>query len=248
MDTLLSYGILLFTIRSGELLFFVARRRYSYAYIEFLLAKLKKERKSLIDNMTHKEIRQILNYKLEELWSDIYLEPFKYSSFRNSWKRTSYRRYMIDVFRQSKKKYGDELRVALAKEIKDEAKKVLYEFPKGKRDKGEDGIKCALREFKEETGISAENFVKINDSFTDIYIGEDGKEYVSILYPMFVQYNKIESIVNSRSECIISGACVSPEIESIFWLTEEECEKVLSPDKMKFVRYVKDKISVKDVK
>jgi len=145
MDTLLSYGILLFTIRSGELLFFVAKRRYSYAYIEFLLAKLKKERKSLIDNMTHKEIRQILNYNLEELWADIYLEPFKYSSFRNSWKKTSYRRYMIDVFRQSKKKYGDELRVALAKEIKYEAKKVLYEFPKGKRDKGEDGIKCALR-------------------------------------------------------------------------------------------------------
>jgi 8-oxo-dGTP pyrophosphatase MutT (NUDIX family) len=235
----MSYGVILFTIKDNKLLYLISKRRYSYAYIEFLLYRRIKDRiEDLINNMTRREIYQILNYKLERLWSDIYLEPFKYSSFKNSWKRSSFRRLIIEAFRNSKKKYEGKLRFALTKRSGNENKKVLYEFPKGRPNEGESGLDCALREFKEETGIDPKDFIKIDDSFTDNYIGEDGEKYVSILYPMFVPYNKIDPIMDSHSDCIIFGKCVSPEVEFVRWMNKEECERVLSSDKMMFVQYI----------
>ena len=64
-------------------------------------------------------------------------------------------------------------------------KRFFMNFPKGKPNKGESSIECALREFKEETGIDPKDFIGVDDSFTDDYIGEDGEKYVSILHPMF---------------------------------------------------------------
>ena len=124
-----SHGVILFTIKDNELLYLISRRRYSYAYVEFFLyRRLKDSVEDLINNMTRREIHQILNYGLEQLWSDIYLEPFGYPYFKNSWRRSSFRRIMIENFRNNKKK----IKVALIKPSGNEDKKVLYEFPEGK--------------------------------------------------------------------------------------------------------------------
>jgi 8-oxo-dGTP pyrophosphatase MutT (NUDIX family) len=242
-----SYGIILFTIRNNQVLFLVAKRRYTYSYIEFLFSKRERERRVLINNMTHREISQILGYKLERLWEDIYLEPFSYFSFKHSWKHSSFRRYMIEVFKESKRKYGEDLIATLSKESGNEDTKSPWEFPKGKPNKGETGLECALREFKEETGIDTRIFVRTAEEFfIENYIGEDdGVIYNSVLYPMFVNYDDLreESISSDNSHShSLSGECVSPEIKLVRWMNEKECSKVLCETKMGFVERVVRKL------
>ncbi|MEW6654300.1 MAG: NUDIX hydrolase [Bacteroidota bacterium] len=57
-------------------------------------------------------------------------------------------------------------RIVLIKQFRWPHKKILYELPAGKLDKGEDPQICALRELKEETGYSASNISRMGEIIT----------------------------------------------------------------------------------
>lgn len=56
--------------------------------------------------------------------------------------------------------------VFMVKQFRKAVDKVLYEIPAGKLEKGEDPYRCAQRELLEETGLVAEELLKLGEFFT----------------------------------------------------------------------------------
>jgi len=58
-------------------------------------------------------------------------------------------------------------------------KETEWEFPKGRRNQKEKDLECALREFEEETGISRNKLIVIENifPFEEIFIGSNHKSY-----------------------------------------------------------------------
>jgi 8-oxo-dGTP pyrophosphatase MutT (NUDIX family) len=54
-----------------------------------------------------------------------------------------------------------------------------WEFPKGRRNYQEKDLDCALREFEEETGLSKDNIILIENvlSFEETFVGTNHKSY-----------------------------------------------------------------------
>ena len=52
-------------------------------------------------------------------------------------------------------------KIPLVKQFRKPFEKAIYEIPAGKLDKGEEPLKCGMRELKEETGFSADEFVSL---------------------------------------------------------------------------------------
>ena len=228
-----SHGIVLFTINEkNQVVFLVAKRRYTYAYIEFLFRKHHSERQNLVHDMTSKEIAQLLTYKFERLWEDYHLESYSDAN------EESYTKYAHDLFIESMKKYRIKLLRSLDVPRGNENKKLIWEFPKGKKNYFKQGLECALREFKEETGIDTKNFVSINGAYLENYKGDDERPYSTMLYPMFIKNHKKLLIHKKKSKYTFSNDYISPEIKKIRWMDEEQCKKVLPESKMKFVRYI----------
>ena len=57
-------------------------------------------------------------------------------------------------------------KVVLVKQFRKPIEKVLWEIPAGKLEKGENPKDCAIRELKEETGYTADNFKLIHKFYT----------------------------------------------------------------------------------
>jgi ADP-ribose pyrophosphatase len=60
----------------------------------------------------------------------------------------------------------DDGKIILVKQFRYPLQTTLIELPAGKLEKGEDPLKCAVRELEEETGYSAEEIKKIGEIYT----------------------------------------------------------------------------------
>lgn len=97
-----------------------------------------------------------------------------------------------------------------------------WEFPKGRRIAGESDLKCALREFEEETGIRARsikilaNVAPLNEVFT----GSNLKSYQNTYFV-------------AHADAAISNASLEnyqkAEVSSIEWKTFDECMNDIRP-------------------
>ncbi|ABP67490.1 NUDIX hydrolase [Caldicellulosiruptor saccharolyticus DSM 8903] len=56
--------------------------------------------------------------------------------------------------------------VVLIKQFRKPIEKVIIELPAGKLDKNEDPLECAKRELEEETGLRAQEFIKLTEIYT----------------------------------------------------------------------------------
>ena len=73
-----------------------------------------------------------------------------------------------------------------------------WEFPKGRKNKDEMDLECALREFEEETGISKDKLT-IFDNIEPVYEtinGSNGKQYKIIYYIGVMNDNEIKPTLN----------------------------------------------------
>jgi 8-oxo-dGTP pyrophosphatase MutT (NUDIX family) len=94
-----------------------------------------------------------------------------------------------------------------------------WEFPKGRRERKEKEIQCALREFEEETGIGRNRITIIENllPFEETYIGTNFKSYK---HKYFLAYTKDKTSLNNFQKS---------EVSKLEWTTYEDCMLAIRP-------------------
>ena len=228
-DPIGSYGLLPFHIeKSNEELtkpnikFLIQQRRDTFEYITFIqgLWDTLERVKYLFSLMSHEERDRILNYTLQELWDDMWINKSS----------TMYR----DCFAKAKRKY-DFAYDHLVHIINTTSTTVIdppWGFPKGrKNDNKEKDITCAIRESEEETRISASNYKIFNNrKFSERFKGSNG-----------IFYSTLYFLCEIKSGCLLPSPILTPngirkesiseEVNDMKWLSYEEASKFLNPQR-----------------
>jgi 8-oxo-dGTP pyrophosphatase MutT (NUDIX family) len=95
-----------------------------------------------------------------------------------------------------------------------------WEFPKGRRNFQEKDLDCALREFEEETGISQNDIIIVDNllPFEEMYIGSNHKCYKHKYFLAFMNKNE-ESLHNFQKT----------EVSKLEWKNIDQCLESIRP-------------------
>lgn len=136
--------------------FLLVQRKHSFSYVEFIRGKYdetnKEELSKLLNLMSENEIEDIINSEFEFLWTDL-------------WQKTSKNKAYQKEFELSNKKFDyikQNYYIAHLIDFKNLYDSPEWGFPKGRRDKNEKNLSCAIREFEEETGIEQSKYLILN--------------------------------------------------------------------------------------
>jgi ADP-ribose pyrophosphatase YjhB (NUDIX family) len=173
-------------IVNNNIQYLIVQRKHSLGYIEFIRGRYNINELEtifhLIRQMTPKEIENIKTKEFKELWEDL-------------WKKTSYSKMYIKEMEESSEKFNtlkeDDF---FENDLVNDYEEPEWGFPKGRRNPNEKNLKCALREFYEETGVEKNKLIVLNKLFPlqEIFYGTNGIKYKHIYY--IAIYNSTEDI------------------------------------------------------
>ena len=163
-------------IEKNDINYLIVRRKHSLGYIEFIRGRYEIDNLEtvyhLIRQMTPDEINDIKTKDFKELWEEV-------------WKKTSYNKLYLKEMEDSLERFNylKENNI-LDNKLKNDYDEPEWGFPKGRRNPNEKNLKCALREFWEETSIDKNNLIVLNKLFPiqEIFFGTNGIKYKHIYY------------------------------------------------------------------
>jgi 8-oxo-dGTP pyrophosphatase MutT (NUDIX family) len=169
----------------------MVQRKDSLAYVEFIRGKYCLENckyiKTLLSNMTRGELVRLKRDSFDKQWNELW-------SMRNSKNYAKEQKASEEKFNQITKGYmvrglDDRVRRVQLEELVDVElqKQVMAEtewgFPKGRRNHMESDKRCAIREFREETGINGNHIrIKYEKPVDEIFIGTNNVRYKHVYY------------------------------------------------------------------
>lgn len=165
--------------------FLIVRRKHSLGYTEFIRGNYKKDNIDgiiyLFQQMTPHEISRIASAEsFVDLWDDFWAGDSRKKMFNKKQFTDS-----KDNFECLKYKIGVDLPLDFyVNKVKPQYVYPEWGFPKGRKQRGESDIECAVREFCEETGYSQQD-IKILGNVKPIIenmIGTNGVSYRFIYY------------------------------------------------------------------
>jgi len=198
-----SYGIICYhKDTNNNIKYLLIQRKDSLCYIEFIRGKYNLDKLDYICRLfkfiTKNEKNIIKNNNFDSLWNKL-------------WKNYEINKFKKE-YNESKKKFNKIKNGFLLNDklidldyILDKSQnnieiynKTEWEFPKGRRNINENNLKCAIREFEEETGLSKNKINIINNkSYEEIYIAVNNIRYRHIYYiakcfdPLYDLYNPL---------------------------------------------------------
>lgn len=100
-------------------------------------------------------------------------------------------------------------------------------FPKGRRNINEEDMACAIREFKEETGLPSKNFRITKDikPLEEVFTGTNNVRYKHVYY--VAKYNQHKSDGHKGSPCELYDPCnatQNKEVRDVQWFTYQEAQ------------------------
>jgi len=221
MEPVTSFGIICYRICDSKLSFLLIQRKHSISYIDFVRGKYTFENigflNILFKTMTEEEKRKLTTLSFENIWDELWIND---------------NRLYRHEYKNSKKKYEiimsgyifDNRLISINKLIKENPSNGTLEwgFPKGRRDKNESDIKCAYREFQEETNYTSDDYIYHEDlpQFTEEFIGTNGIAYRYVYY-VCKNVNNKKPYIDKTNRSQIS------EIGNIGWYTYEEAIKLI---------------------
>jgi len=203
-------------LNTNNIEYLIIQRKHSLGYIEFIRGRYNiLDHTSifhLIKQMTPTEVQSIKTKEFKDLWEEV-------------WKKTSYNKLYIKEMDESMDKFNTlKTNNFFNQNLINEFEESEWGFPKGRRNPNEKNLKCALREFYEETGINKNNLIVLNKLFPlhEIFHGTNGILYKHVYY--IAIYNSTEDIsLEKLHEDQLT------EIGGIQWKTIEGCTKVFRP-------------------
>ena len=215
----MSYGILTFCNEKDLTKLLMIQRKDSLCYIEFIRGKYTLENveyiKILLQNCSQNELHKLKTSTFDQLWLDLWTQhetlnertKKEYSKSKNTFDK---------LLNTENKEYN---LYSLIDSIQTEFITPEWEFPKGRRNHQEYNKDCALREFKEETGIDERdiNLIQNISPIIEEYYGTNGVKYRHVYY--IAEYN------GEKKEHLIDKNCFEQysEIKDIQWFTKGEC-------------------------
>jgi len=189
--------------------FLLIQRKHSFSYVDFIRGKYDEKDLTNITNvlnlMSSDEITKIIDNNFDILWDDLWKKTAKHKAYQKEYELSK------SKFNYIKINYKIMSLINFDK---------LYEtpewgFPKGRRDKNETNLNCAIREFKEETGIDNDKFILLNRLNS---VEESVYDTKNTLYKL-VYYLGIS---DKEHELKINNEYQQYEIGDMKWLTFEE--------------------------
>jgi len=238
-----SYGLIVFRKNplTNQLEYLMVRRKNSFGFIDFMRGKYTfssaYQLKLIINEMSNKEKQDILTKSFHELWSDMWgngngnggenelsssvmapsspqspQSPIRYSNEEyNSKKKFELLRSGVEI---------DGKMVTLNELIEESGtnwEETEWEFSKGRKNQKEKELECALREFKEETGLQLKiQIIENIIPFEETFIGSNHKAYK---HKYFLGYESNLEMDKQND----TSHYQKTEISKIEWKTLEEC-------------------------
>ena len=201
---------------NNEIEYLVIRRKHSLGYIEFIRGRYDINNHetilNLIKQITPDELNCIKTKEFTEIWEEV-------------WKKTSYNKLYLKEMEESKDKFNTLKESGFFdKNLVNDYTEPEWGFPKGRRNPNEKNLKCALREFWEETGIVKSNLIVLNKLFPlqEVFYGTNNVLYKHVYY--IAIYNSDEDIgLSNIHEDQLT------EIGDIKWKNLNQCLDIFRP-------------------
>jgi 8-oxo-dGTP pyrophosphatase MutT (NUDIX family) len=175
---------------NANIMFLLISRKYSVGYVEFIRGVYRPEK---IDQVVYL-FKQMKQNELDMIKYSLSIENGFLYLWNTFWGTKHDLIYLSKDKKRSEENYnillyngvdGPELDLkTIVDMITIDYHTDEWGFPKGRRNKYESEIDCAVREFKEETGYTDDDFVIINKikPLVEIFIGTNGVTYRHIYY------------------------------------------------------------------
>jgi len=173
---------------------------------------------NLFNEMTIKEKHFLLKNNFDTIWTNLWGE-FTGMQYANEEKisRDKFDSIVEGISLFNKETFSLKTLIENSKTNWDDAE---WGFPKGRRNYLENDLTCAIREFKEETGLKDRDFKIIKNvlPYDEIFMGSNYKSYKHKYYLALID-NQDCNITNFQ-KC---------EVSNIRWASLEECNELIRP-------------------
>ena len=238
----ISYGIIVYqhyfdhVTNSVYPKYLMVQRKDSLCYVEFIRGKYELGNREyiikLFNNMTAEERVKIMQYDFDTLWNAMWCRHFEDETEFNTKNFNKEFKDALIKFKALRKGYyiinpDTQTRMFFSIDyILENTSPQFFEtewgFPKGRRNINEDDLSCAIREFKEETGIHPSS-IKINTDIKpmeEVFTGSNKVRYKHVYYiakyqPSFAQQQKLYDPDNTTQV---------KEVKDVQWFTYQEAQ------------------------
>ena len=218
---IVSIGIVSFKIVSGVAKFLMICRKDSLGFIDFVRGKYPLYNRvyiqELINEMTNTEKELLLNKNFNEIWKHLW-GNYQGLQFRAEDK------YACDKFEQIRRGINNNKDEQFCLKTLIENSPTNWDepewgFPKGRKNYKEPDIKCAFREFQEETGYLKDELDIVSNiiPIEEIFMGSNYKIYKHKYY--------IAKFLGDMERLEFQKT----EVSDMRWLSYEECIKMIRP-------------------
>lgn len=235
---IISYGVICYKMfhdsESGQVYpkYLMIQRKDSLAYVEFIRGKYNIKNKVYIKDMfslmTDEERECIRTLSFEQLWQNMWCKNIcdENKNFTKEYKEA------CEKFTLLKKGYYIKSKSSvtffdidyLLSHTSAQYSETEWGFPKGRRNINEEDISCAIREFREETGVPQSSIHLCSNlkPFEEVFSGSNQVRYKHVYYiAKMVNDDNVHIDPNNRQQC--------KEIRNISWFSYEEAQSRIRP-------------------
>lgn len=239
---LLSNGIIAVKINKNEdeneNQYLMVKRKHTFGFIDFVRGKYSVNNKShlmgMLNEMSLEEKDKIMKLEFFDLWNYLWGnskannvnkdEPTKNLNFDNEKKHAENKlKTLKEGVYLENDNYNLQQLIDLSTTSWSEPE---WEFPKGRKNMGENDIECAFREFVEETGYTYNNLLLFRNMvpYEEIFIGSNYESYKN---KYFVCSFLVDSANNPQiahaEQATSSNKFDKYEISDVQWFTYSQC-------------------------